>query len=247
MPHTLLAIKRATVQMILVWLAVGIAPANLSPGSLPGQAAETVPVLDLTAEVSPDEQGYYRGIPGSSGGGATGGWRPGPGDTVHYQLPLAVEILGASANEDGNFVFEVSLRNTDNAPFDLPSSPKLTTIEKPVNKSRRIFFFELEPLGGSKPSVMALGLAATAGSTSIRGSFVRLDPGKSLRILLLAPSDLIRRSFSEESQKLTVKVICNEWMLDDNRFFLSGVSAELASINTIQFALHGGQMTLVRP
>jgi hypothetical protein len=247
MSLTLLATKRIIIQMILVWMAVGIVAGIPLSGSLLGQASQTVPVLDLTAEVSPDEQGYYHGIPGSSGGGATGGWRPGPGDTVRYQLPLSMEIVGASTNKDGNFVFEVLLRNTANAPFDLPSSLKLTTIEKPVNKSRRIFFFQLEPLGGSKPRIMALGLATTAGSTSIGGSFVRLDPGKSLRILLLAPSDSIRRSFSEGSQKLALNVICNEWVLDDNRFFLSGLSAELASINTIQFASHGGQITLVRP
>jgi len=237
-----LAIKRVNVQIALVWLAAGSALAILPCRS---QESETIAVLDLTAEVPRGEEGYYRGIPGSSGGG--GAWRPGPGDTVQYQLPLTMEIVRALPNKERNFVFEVSLRNTDNAPFDLPSSPKLTTIEKPGNKSRRIFFFQLQPLAGRKPGTVALGSAATAGSTSIPGSFIRIDSGKSLKVLLLASSDSIKRSFSQEAQALAVKAICSEWRLDDSRFFLSGMSNDLASTNTIQFAAHGELVAPVQP
>jgi len=180
-----------------------------------------------------------------SGGG--GAWRPGPGDTVKYHLPLTAEIVGVSANKDGNFVIEVSLRNTDSAPFDLPSSSKLTTIEKPGNKSRRVFFFQLQPLGGRKASIVALGSAATAGSTNLPESFVRLDPGNSLKILLLASSDLISRSFGPQSEELAVKVICNEWRLDDNRFFLNGISDELTSVNKAQFAIRHNQVVYLQP
>ena len=144
-------------------------------------------------------------------------------------------------------MFQVLVRNTGNAPFDLPSSPKLTTTEKPGNKSRRVFFFQLQPLAGSKPGMLALGFATSAGSTSIPGSFIRIDSGKSLKVLLLASSDSIKQSFSQEAQKLAVKATCNEWTLDDNRFFLRGISNDLTSTNTIQFAVHGDQVAPVQP
>ena len=231
----------------LLWLMAASTAVISAYGRLTGQSSQSIPTLDLTAEAPPDEQGFYHGIPGSSGGGATGGWRPGPGDTVPYRLPLSLEILRATPNKDGNFVFEILVRNIDKAAFDLPSSPNLTTIEKPGNKSRRVFFFQLQPLSGSKPGIVALGSAATAGSTSLPGSFVRLDPGKSLKILLLASSNLISGSFRQQPEKLAVKVICNEWRLDDNRFFLSGISAELASANTIQFVQSGNGTAQVQP
>ncbi len=250
MLHTPLANKTARsiiVSINALWLAAANIAVISASGRLTGQASHSIPVLDLTAEVPPNEQGYYHGIPGSSGGGATGGWRPGPSDTVPYRLPLTLEIIRATPNKDGNFVFEILVRNSDKAAFDLPSSPNLTTIEKPGNKSRRVFFLQLQPLAGSKHGIVALGSATTAGSINLPGSFIRLDSGKSLRVLLLASSDLIRRSLSQESEKLAVKVICNEWKLDDNRFFLSGISGELASINTIQFALHGDQIAPDQP
>jgi hypothetical protein len=230
--RTVLAIKSprlTTVHLLLFW-AANIAIVIIASGRLAGKGSQTTAVLDLTAEVPRDEQGYYHGIPGSSGGGATGGWRAGPGDTVPYRLPLSLEILHATPNKDGNFVFEVLLRNTTSAPFDLPSSLNLATIEKPGNKSRRVFFLQLQPLGTSKPGILALGFAATGGSTSVPGSFTRLEPGN-----------------PQESEKLAVKVICNEWRLDDNKYFLSGMSDDLASANTIQFALRGDQVAPVQP
>jgi hypothetical protein len=250
MLHTLLAIKTArllSTHVLLSLAVISIATTIVATTRSAGQGTEMPGVLDLTAQVPPNEQGYYHGIPGSSGGGATGGWRPGPSDTVPYRLPLGLEILYAKPNKDGNFVFEVLMQNTGSAPFELPTLRNLTAIEKPGNKSRRVFFLQLQPLGGSKPGVVALGSAATGGSTSVPGSFTRLEPGKSLRVLLLASSDSIKRSFTQESEKLAVKVICNEWRLDDNKYFLSGISGELASVNTIQFALRGDQIAPVQP
>src|SRR4029077_11223934 len=177
MRHILLANKRSRFSTVYInaCLTAAINAASiLASGSLASQGLNATAALDLTADVPRDEQGYYHGIPGMSGGGASGGWQPGPGDTVPYRLPLSLEILHAAPNKDGNFVFEVLLRNTGTAPFDLPSSRNLTAPEKPGNKSRRVFFLQLQPLAGSKSGIMALGSAATAGSTSIPGSFIRL-------------------------------------------------------------------------
>jgi hypothetical protein len=244
MPHTLLLATKhrrlLTIHVVLLW----VAGTPIISGRLAGQASETPGVLDLTAEVPRSEQGHP-GIPGMSGGG--GAWRPGPGDTAQYQLRLAADILRASANPDGNFVVEVLLRNTDSVPFDLPSSRNLTAVEKSGNRSRRVFFLRLQPVGGGAREGEALGFAATGGSTSIPGSFISLDPGKSLRVLLLASSDSIRRSFTQKSEKLEVKVSCQEWKLDDTRFFLSGISTELGSVNTIQFARRGERISPVQP
>jgi hypothetical protein len=98
-------------------------------------------VLDLTAQVPSDEQGYYPGLlPAGSGGGATGGWHPGPHDTEFYRLPLTLEILRTTTRDDGALVFEILLRNDGPLPFDLPTSQNLTKIENPANKSRHVFF-----------------------------------------------------------------------------------------------------------
>jgi hypothetical protein len=248
MLHTHLANKKArflAIYINVLCLAASSAATILASGRLAGQGSQTTAVLDLTAEVPPNEQGYYRGIPGMSGGG--GAWRPGLNDTMRYQLPLAAEILRASPNKDGNFVIEVLLRNADSAPFELPASRNLTAIEKPGNRSRHVLFFRLQPVGGGAHEGEALGFAATGSSTSIHGSFIALDPGKSMRVLLLASSASIKRSFTQESEKMGVRLTCQEWKLDDNRFFLSGISAELASVNTIQFALRGDQIALVQP
>jgi hypothetical protein len=247
MLHTICAIKRVRLLIahLLLWTTASIATMIAATTKLDSQEPGAPGVLDLTAPVPHNEQGYYHGIPGSSGGG--GAWRPGPGDTMPYRLPLSLEILRATPNKDGNFVVEILVRNTDSAAFNVPASPNLTTTEKPGNKSRRVFFLQLQPLAGSNPGIVALGSATTAASINLPGSFIRLGPGKSLKILLLASSDFIRRSFSQESQKLEVKATCQEWKLDDNRFFLSGMSGELASLNTIQFALHGEQVAPVQP
>jgi hypothetical protein len=175
------------------------------------------------------------------------GWRPGPDDTVPYRLPLGIEVLRATPNKDGNFVFEVLLRNTGNVSFELPSSRDLTAVEKPGNRSRRVFFLQLQAVGASTHEGEALGSAATGGSTSLPGSFIALDPGKSLRVLLLASSASIKQSLATESGKMGVRATCQEWKLDDNRFFLSGISAELASVNTLKFTLRGEQVAPVQP
>src|ERR1700674_947442 len=233
-----------TIQMVLVCLAASITIAITAFGRQGSQESQTSGVLDLTAEVPRTDQGYP-GIPGMSGGG--GGWRPGPTDTQRYRLPLAVEILHASPNKDGNFVLEILVRNTDSTPFDLPNSRNITAVEKPGNRSRRVFFFRLQPAGRGAHSGDALGSAATGASTSIPGSFISLDPGKSLRLLLLASSESLRRSFTRESEGIAVKVTCDDRRLDDNRFFLSGISDELASVNTLQFALRGDQVAPIQP
>jgi hypothetical protein len=217
-----------------------LAAAILAVQSSPHQNPEGIPVLDLVTEAQPAEAGYFHGIPGSSGGGASGGWKPGPDDTVQYSLPLTIRITRATTNTEGNFVFEVLLQNTGTVPFDLPGSSKLTTVEKPGNKSRCLFFFQLQPLNGSKPLILALGSATTAGSASVPGSFIRIDPGKSVKVLLLGSSSAIKRSFDKESKKLAVKAICNEWRLDDNRFFLRGISNDLDSVNAIRFCEEWG-------
>ena len=236
--------KKALFSTIFSVLAAN-AVAALATGTLRNRGSQTTSVLDLTAAVPHEQQGYYHGIPGISGGG--GAWRPGPGDTVRYRLPLDLEIVNAIPNKDGDFVVEISLRNASNAAFDLPSTLNVTSIERPENRARRIFFFKLQPIGGTAREGDTVGFAATAGSISIPGSSVAIEPNKALRILLPASSEAIRRYLVSESHKLIVRLSCQEWKLDDDRFFLAGLSTDLPSENTIAFSLHGGQVAVVRP
>jgi hypothetical protein len=249
MPHTRLASKRARLLAVynVLSLWVGCAAAVLVAGDLAQRGSQSNSMLDLTAEVPRNEQGYYHGIPGMSGGRAPGAWQPGPGDTVRYYLPLGLEILHAVPNKDGDFVVAVLLRNTGREPFDLPSSRNITAVERPENRSRRVFFFKLLPIGVGTNEGETLGSAATGGTASIPGSFISLRPGESLRVMLPASSGLIRRAFTNGTEKLEVAVICQEWKLDDNRFFLSGISDELKSINRAHFAIHDDQLVYLQP
>jgi hypothetical protein len=68
-----------------------------------------------------------------------------------------------------------------------------------------------------------------------------------VKVLLLGSSSAIKRSFDKESKKLAVKAICNEWRLDDNRFFLRGLSNDLDSVNAIDFVRSGDQILRAEP
>jgi hypothetical protein len=205
--------------------------------------SQSSPALDLTEKVPPSEQGYP-GIPGQAWTG--GGDRHAP-DSSRYQLPFDVQIVSASARNPDEFIFEVLLRNTSKVDVDFPTSRNITAVEKPGNKSQRLFFFDVRPVAGKQDDAEHIGFAATGGSTSVPHSFTRLVPGGSLRVLLPASAEMLKRAFREPVDHVEARVVCHEWQLEDARYFIRASSVDAVSKNVIKFELRGGKPTALQP
>ena len=212
--------------------------AQMAPNSVPKSI-----VLDLTAKIPAWKEGR-QGIPGAEMGGLTG-----PSKSVTtptYPLSMQIEIISSSVNSEGDFIVDVMVRNTGAKSFEFPSSQNLTEVEKTGNKSQRIFFFLLQPLAQAHDTEF-IGSIPTGGSTSVPGSFTRVDPGQSLRVLLPAAADQVRGAFKGGMRELLVRVVCHEWQLEDDRYFIRARSDDLPSGNAIKFVLRDGKPILMQP
>jgi hypothetical protein len=223
--------------LILVVMLSSLVRINPTPNS----AKLSQYTLDLTTPGGESQKGR-NDMPG---GGAS--WHTGQKNGSRYQLPLEIQILGVSARDNGDFTLEVLLRNTDNVDFDLPSSTNITSVEKPGNKSQRLFFFRVRPFAQKQGDAESIGFAATGGSTSVPNSFLRLAPGETLRVLLPASADIVRRAFKRPTEQLEARVVCNEWQLEDDRYFIRASSDDAASKNVVKFVLRDGKATALQP
>src|SRR5713226_7061665 len=159
--------------------------AALSSGRSPAsqQDSQTTTTLDLTARIPADQQGAT--APGAQGGSVA---------TPHYQFPLETRILRASADEEGNFVIEVLLHNKGSVAFDLPFSRDIGKVEEAGNRSRRIFFFLVRAKKERQREPKTIDGRATGGSTSLPGSYLHLNPGQSVRVLLPASANFVKQA-----------------------------------------------------
>jgi hypothetical protein len=236
-------IRPATKQRFLQgWVSVAgsliLAATGVSvSGQRTDQASQSPPLLDLTDPVPATQQG--RGLPGATGGG--GGLQTGSTDTSSFRLPLELRIVGASVGKAGDFVIEILLRNTGGVSFDLPALRDITKVEQPGNRSQRIFFFDVQPVRDGKPSGESVRGAATGGSMSVRDSFLRIAPGESLRILLPTPMNLLKRSLAKAADQVEVHVVCDEWTLEDDRYFIHAIADKLPSTNTVFLGFRNGK------
>jgi len=203
----------------------------------PRQGRDTPRVLDLTAKVPVSRQGYS-GLPGGVGGS----WVPQP-----YRLPLDARIAHSSVNTEGNFIVEVVLRNTGNVPFDLPASQEVAKIQQLVNASKRIFFIRLLPIGDERQQQDSVGFAQTAGSPSAPGSFLRLQPGDAVRVLVAANANLVRQSLAKMTDNVEIKAICGEWNLANDRYFVQASAQDLSSSNTALLGFRDRRPMAIRP
>ncbi len=223
--RTILQARLTRVRAVLATSAVMAFALSATPGQIP----EVPPTLDLTAKAPTSEQGIGR-LPGAAGGG--GGSPTGTRGTPRYRLPLEIRILRSAITETGDFIIEVQLRNTGDIAFDLPASRDLTRVQRPGNKSQREFFFWVRPALNDQHEVV-LGGAATGGSTSVPGSYIRLEPGVPLGVLLPAAGNLITRSIPKGAKQAEIRVVCGEWTLADDRYFIQSEADELPSTNSI--------------
>jgi hypothetical protein len=90
-------------------------------------------------------------------------------------------------------------------------------------------------------------VVATGGSKTVPNSFSRLAPGESLRVLLPASAEMIRRVLNGSTKQLEVRVECNEWQLEDARYFITASSDRAASKDVIKFVLRDSKPTVLQP
>lgn len=193
--------------------------------------------IDLTAPPPANEQG--RGVPGATGGGTSAG----PLAPNTYPLPIRLTIVRAISSENSDFVLEVSVQNVGRAPFDLPISQNISQIEGPTNTGRRVFFFRILSAPTNTHRAETVGSAATAAAKTVPDSAVRLAPGQSVRVLLRADADSVRKALRTGTEGLTVRVVCSEWTLQDGRFFIQAEATELPSLNTAILGFRQGKPT----
>lgn len=205
------------------------------------QTVKQLRVLDLTEKVLAIDEDFS-GIPGESFGGPIG-----QSDRSRYQVPIEIKILSVSDTNDGDFTIDVLIRNTGTTEFDLPSSKNLTSIERPGNKGQRLFFFHVRPLTENPRDVESMEVVATGGSITVPNSFRRLAPGESLRVLLPAHAEIIKRVLKGSTEQLEVRVECNEWQLEDTRYFIKASSNRAVSKDVIKFALRNGKPVVLQP
>jgi len=191
-------------------------------------------VLDLTKPVPTEEQRI--GVPGASVGVIGGVGRiPRP-----YPLPLSVELQSISpqAIKVGEKLrVEVVLRNGSQSPFLLPASQNAATVLKQGNRARRTFLFSLvfeDPTNGRQTSS---GMASTQASETAPSSWLRVEPGQSVRVVFTGDSYPFLESFKPGLKRVRVRAQVSEWKYEDKRYFIESRAEPVTSANTLELDL----------
>jgi hypothetical protein len=187
-----------------------------------GQSPSRTLSIDLTSSPPTDQQGH--GIPGARS------------STNDYQLPLRLTIVRTSVNTAGDFVLDVQVTNVGAAPFELPLSRDISGVEGSVLPERRILFIDIRTDESSGHVSDVVGSAATATAIGLAHSSLRLKAGRSVNLLLRVQSQSVRKKSSSNNGKFPVHVVCNEWILQDGRFFIQAQSKPLLSENVVNLA-----------
>ena len=187
-------------------------------------------------------------MPGSSAGGIVGGERP-IFEPPRYSLALEAKVRAIrrdSLAEGQKLVIELLLRNTGKEPFYLPVSQDSYGTHHPGNTGRRTFLFSVRFVGGNGQSLDEDGIAATSGAESRPDSLLRIEPQKSVLVLLPADSTQASRRLPADAKTMAVQIICKEWSLEDSRYFIKSISHEIQSSNAVQIELPSRKPTGVQ-
>src|SRR6266478_1858305 len=207
--------------LVAVTLLSGlIAISRSHNSSLPSQFT-----LDLTTPVAENQQGRSD----MPGGGAN--WRTGQ-RINRLQLPLSVQILNSSVNDTGNITVEILLKNISDSSLDIPISRDINRVEQTASKSRSLFFLRAVPVYDQKLGSDSIGSGQTAGSLIIQNSLMHLEPGDSLRALIPITATSLKRALPKNGDRVEIRIICEQWHLDDQRYFIDSTSDKVLSVNT---------------
>lgn len=187
----------------------------------------TTPVLDLTK--TPPREQQETGLPGMSVGGIEG--QPLPSG---YRLPFTIELASIDpqpAKPGDKFTVGVRVRNAGAAAFFLPASQNSLEVMQHEGKGRRNFAFNLifqDPKTGRQLSSVA---AVAAGSDTVKGSLLRIAPGRDVLVLFTADLSPIAGWFGHDLDKIQIRVGASETVFEDRRYFVERKSREIVSEN----------------
>jgi hypothetical protein len=195
---------------------LAIAGAIVALGAGNGQP----PVIDLTK--SPPDRTEAAAAPGYSTRVPT------------YVLPLTLLVERVRSTAAGELTVDLLLRNTGSTDFELPASQDSSRILQNGNKGRSTFIFRMRTVGTRPEQVISSAVGSLSGSSSVPNSFLRLKPNAAVRILLKADIDFLEQWKTQGTTVAEVQLICSEWKLDDDRFYISATSRDLKSENVVK-------------
>jgi len=197
----------------------------------PALTAPELPILDLTQEPPPEERPM--GAPGAVFGGGVGyDINPPP-----YVLPLEARIRAVrppSVRPGQKFDIEVVLRNTGSAPFYLPASLHTSKVHQPGNKGRHTFLFQIRFLPPEQREEMTTVMASSQSSESVAKSRLQLGPQESVSVLFRGDLALVSGWISAGVTNVSIQVVCSEWTLENDRYFIKARSKEILSHNIVE-------------
>jgi len=171
-------------------------------------------------------------------------WREGQRSN-RLQLPLSVHILKSSVNDTGNITVEILLKNMSDSGLDIPISRDISRVEQTASKSRSLFFLRAVPVYDGKLGDDSIGSGETAGSLSIQDSLMRLEPGDSLRVLIPVTATSLKRALPKNGDRVEIRITCEQWHLDDQRYFIDSTSDKVLSVNTNILGFHDGKPAIL--
>ena len=197
-------------------------------------------ILDLTGQQPADDHLPVVGsvITGTSDGGPM---------TKPVKLPLEVSMqdispLSPSVTKDEMYL-QLLVRNVGKEPIAIPSSKHYSEVMKSGNADRRVMglalTFAVEAANGVSKGPIREYLAVAVGSSSVPGSLLVINPGKS--VLILARGRLWR---TQEWDKLgsgafstTVRAVLDEQFVDDDRLYQKNFSEDAVSTNAVHLTV----------
>lgn len=197
---------------------------------------EEIPVLDLTTK---REGKPWLRAPGSMVSVISGG----PKLVFHpprYQLPLQAKIRRVKPSRMGaeeKFIIELELRNTGDTPFYLPQLRDRWKVHPQGNKGRRTFLFSIKFFQAGQWEEQSALVASTDGAETVPESLLRLDPQRAVLILLRGDLGPIQHRLSSELREVSLRVVCKEWTLEDERYFIQKRSENLESANDVSVTI----------
>jgi len=191
--------------------------------------------IDLTRKV-PDSYQSLR-APGYYAGGVIGTEGVTPTKRV---LPILIEtgaVRPVGTNPDRGSALEILLVNSGTQPYALPVSRDFSRAHRDGEKGRRTFLFIVRVLspGPGKPDEQIVGV--TAGAETVAGSLIRLEPGQAVRVLLPLYRQSLGRGLPPSTREIGIRVVCKEWTIEDERYYIKTESEETKSENVIQLQL----------
>lgn len=205
--------------------------ATLATAMLAQSPKSATPTLDLTKPVPREEQPI--GVPGSEIGGVQG--QPLSG---RYHLPLAVKLKSLSpprVRVGKKFTVQVLLRNTGDSDFLLPASRNAATVRKQGNTGRRTFLFSLtmdDPTAPGRP--ISAVMASTDGANTIPDSFLRIEPGQSVRVIFTGyPLSSWYPTQAWQRNRVRVRAQVSEQKYEDKRYFIENEAEPVPSDNSV--------------